>query len=304
MTYFSYGQKSKILKTVKVFDRKKTIIIKNFDQNGNCIFSKVDGLYGPVVMISAKDYDSLNREIRSISAHCNIGFTMEENSYFKNNAKTFTYYPSNIDTIRQFKKYSYHPFDFIEKINSREQLNEIAEVKNLFSGKRVLVNITFLNENNKNFLRINFNKNGDTLTIENFLLNNWEVIKYFNKEEEDNKTIVTREYDNNFNIVKECRIQSNGLTEDYYFKFSATNKKIESVRFSNKTFEDKTVYIYDSMDRLIRKIEYYHTPDKITLITYYKNDQYGNMTKETCFDLTGHKKKLKYVYKTENVYWK
>jgi hypothetical protein len=145
-TLISLGQDTTRIKTVKKYQGKKIRFIGRYDKNGNCYFTKNDGLNGPVIMILGWDFDELNRDIRSIFAHSNVGFSVSEKKYESNLIKTFGY---TIDTINEYKivnddssaavnlnEFKFNPYDIIEKINSKEELENIEDIIKLFKGKK------------------------------------------------------------------------------------------------------------------------------------------------------------------------
>ena len=52
-----------------------------YDRKGNLIFDRNNGLSGPITMINAYEYDSLNRWTKWYSVHSNLGFSVSETLY-------------------------------------------------------------------------------------------------------------------------------------------------------------------------------------------------------------------------------
>jgi hypothetical protein len=318
-TLISLGQDTTRIKTVKKYQGKKIRFIGRYDKNGNCYFTKNDGLNGPVIMILGWDFDELNRDIRSIFAHSNVGFSVSEKKYESNLIKTFGY---TIDTINEYKivnddssaavnlnEFKFNPYDIIEKINSKEELENIEDIIKLFKGKKYLQNITYLDSNQNVVKEISFENNGDTSGITAHRYNKWNKEDYFYNEWKGTMLASWEyfgEFDKTGNIIKWFRVEDNNGIKDTgeinYYKYSKTDKLIEESCYNKKEFNYKTVFEYNDQGQLIKEF-YYESPNKIAVIHNYTYDKNGNEIEEVTFDLRKSKNKPDYKYKTKYEYW-
>ncbi len=320
-TLISFGQDKTGIKTLKKYQGKKILLTSNYDKNGNCYFSKNDGLNGPVIMIWGIDFDKMNRDARIIWAHSNVGFSVGEKEYEPNLIKIFEY---TLDTINQnasvnddssatvnLKEFNFKPYDFIEKINSKEELENIEGIKSLLKGKKYLRNISYL-DNNKNVIKeISFEYNGDTSGIRTYRYNKWNKEEYFHVEWKGNISAswdIYSEFDKNGNKIKSLRVMNKSGRQDtskiYYYKYSNTNQLIEKSWCSEKGFDYKVVYEYNDQDKLIKEFHYGNNPNEIAIIHNYTYDKKGNEIEEVTFDLRISKNKPDYKYKTKYEYWR
>jgi hypothetical protein len=303
-TFSLFGQDKSVLKSVKKYDGKKLRLILNYDKCGNSYFQKHDGLFGKVIMIFGTDFDSLNREIRTISAHCNVGFDIKEIKYSPFKIETYYHISPNFVPDSNYKTKNYfHPYESIDTVDSKEELESLENIKNLQLENKYLYSIVFLDEKNNKSQKFTFEENGDT-TIEVYKNKEWVIEKYANANEEKYKTDVVEQFDLNGNLIKSLRTQANGITEDYYYKYSKTNKRLEEIRFINKSFDYKLVNVFNSKGQKVKEYYYEKDPDKFVRIKKYKYNGRGNEIKEVCYDLRKDKPELTYTYITKYEYWR
>lgn len=321
---FSFGQHDTTgLKTVKKYQGDKLKLIKYYDINGNCTFSKEDRLDGDGVSIFTSDYDSLKREIRTIYAHSTTGYSIIEKEYEPFIIKTYSYIidcgrdsiirdiiiSNDSSATVNIPVSKMNPYEIVEKINNKEELENLYEIKKLFHAKHYLESIAYLDKKQNIIKEISFECYGDTSSIYIYKYNNKNKEIYFHNDLKDVGSAydIYSEYDNKGNNIKWFHVVNNSgmqdTSETYYYKYSNTNKIIEELRYIENEFDYKIIYEYDKKDNRINETFYDTKLNQIKTITSYKYDIKGNVIEEIKFDLTKSKTIPEYIFNTFYEYW-
>lgn len=298
-----FGQETKtdrIIKTKQTFINDKLAGYTENNQHGKPVFSKEDGLHGPVTMIFASEYDNLHRPTRIISAHSNVGFSTWELVYGLNRIEYYGYSYSRtiIDTCKR---------ECLNKIDSREQFLKLKEIRDLYEGKRYLKRIEILDSAKNVIKEYSISKEGDTTNINTYKYdkNNKEIFSHKKLNSEGWTWDIHSIYDCNSNLIKSFRISSeNGIkdtTEVYNYTYNAKNKLVSKNYYYKKEFRNKTDYIYNQLDQLEEEQFFEGDPSHVDVITLYKYDDNGNLIKKNHNDYTNIGDKEVYTYRF--TYW-
>jgi hypothetical protein len=178
-------------------------------------------------------------------------------------------------------------------------------------GKKYLLNIAYVDSNNRIIKEISFNENGDTSSIRVSRYNKWNKVEYFHNEWKGEIVAlwdIYGEFDSKGNKVKWVRIEENSGKRDtgeiYHYAYSPTNKLKEYSQYDRtKKFVFRTVYEFNNNDKMIKETYYEDHPQHIAARYYYTYNKKGNLIREVLFDLKKNRHKPDYIYKTKYQYW-
>jgi hypothetical protein len=297
------------LHTVKTYDGKKLRHITEYDRNGNCIFSRSDGMSGPVIMLESTTYDSLNREIFSISAHSNLGFYVSETVYEPLLTKVYVY---EIDSI-----YSESGFYFgesshaiIAKIDTKKELDNCKNVRKILKGEKHLQQITWYNGKNEMLGEVYFDQKNDTSTLELYEYDSSGETLHFHNEWRGGMKAewdCYYFYDTNGNQLQMIRVEDKDGIKDTseisQRKYSATNKLLERTELRHGRFEYREVYEYNEKDQLIRQRDYNKEETNLVRTTTYEYDKNGKLVRKMSDDAP-YPTHPAFHYRVKRKYWK
>lgn len=293
----------KIVKTGKVYTNHKLSYYYENDKRGNKIFTKNDGMNGPITMLFVSEYDSLNRETRTYFAHSNIGFSISERVYDKNKILHYEYLTDSIN------ENSYQR-DTLNKINSQKEFLELKPIQQLLKGEKKLKEIEVLDSHKNVIVEIYFSDKGDTssMNTRDFNSMNKEILfRYGIKNKEPWIWDIYSIYDSNSNLTKSIRLSSkNGVkdtTEVYTYQYNSSNKLTTKSYHYKKEFKNRTEYIYNKNDKVIEERFYEGEEFKLDVLTKYKYKKNGMLLRKTKRDFRGNGKVKKEVFTYKLSYW-
>lgn len=293
----------KIVKTGKVYTNHKLSYYYENDKRGNTIFTKNNGMNGPITMLFVSEYDSLNRETRTYFAHSNIGFSISENVYTSNKTLHYKY---QTDSINE----NTYQRDSLNKINSQKEFIELKSIQQLIHGEKKLKEIEVLDSNKNVITEIYFSDQGDTSSINTrvFNSNNKEILfRYGIINKEPWIWDIYSTYDSNMNLIKSTRLSSkNGVkdtTEIYSYTYNSSNKLTSQMYHYQKDFRNKTEYVYDTNNKLIEERFYEGEEFELDVLTKYKYNKNGMLLKRTKQDFRGNGNVKRDVFTYKLIYW-
>ena len=179
-----FGQDAPSNKSFKIKSSNENYFYSEDDAHGNMIFSKNVGMNGPITMISASEYDSLNRLTKTYFVHSNFGFTLTENVYDANAVKEYDYYIKN-DTAFSYDR------EILNAINTRTEFVEMDVFVALKNGEKQLTNIEYFDSANNKIKEVYLSEEGDTTAINTYEFNDKNQEIWFHMGTiEDRKSVV------------------------------------------------------------------------------------------------------------------
>lgn len=272
------------------------------NRKGQIIFSKNDGMNGPITMIFADDYDSLGREIRSFSVHSNLGYSIIEKEYKEGKIHYYSFKIENEDD---------YPFDreFLNKINSRQAFVELAVFKALINGERELTAIDVEDTKGEIIEEIYVDEEGNSKSkniTEYDSLGREKIFHYGINNQDIWNWDIYYVYDDRGNMIQSYRISQPNThpdtTEVYNYYFDENNKLISEDYYNKKRFGNRTVYeTLKNGDR----VEYFYEEDEdnVKVKTIYSYDDKGILSKQIKWDYRNPKKERKVVTRYKLEYW-
>jgi hypothetical protein len=302
------------IKTLKKFENKKLLLLQEFDRKGNCYFIKNDSLNGDVTAIWGIEYDEKGREVKTIFAHSNVGFYIYETEYSENIIKQYTYTVDTVDINEDINNdsafvvsdFQYNPYKFIKLINTKQELEKLHNVVDIYKQKKYLEKITILNTQGKPTKEFYLDHKGDTTSYSNYTYTEHLVIDEFHyKKNRMTDDFTNYSYsDNNGNLVNSFTVfHSENGTDTSNFKkitYNANNKIVSRTTYEKGILFSTTIFEYDN-DRLILE-KYTDRPDEARHFTYKYNEK-GELIEEKIFDKLKGKTIPINKYKTTYDYW-
>jgi hypothetical protein len=303
------------IKTLKKTENDKLLLLQEFDRNGNCYFIKNDSLNGDVTAIWGIEYDEKGREAKTIFAHSNVGFYIYETVYSENIIKQYTYTVDTVDIIEnidndsavEVSNFQYNPYNFVKRINSKPELENLQNIIDVYKQKRYLEKITILNAQGKPANEFYLDHMGDTTSYSTFIYKDKATIDEF-RYKKNRMTDDYNEYlyfDNNKNLIKSFRIfySENNRADTSDFKintYNFTNKIVSTTTIEHGKIFSTITYEYDK-DRLVLE-KYTDRPNETRNFSYKYNEK-GELIEEKIFDKLKAKTILINKYKTTYEYW-
>lgn len=273
-----------------------------FGPDGTRLFTKLDGLNHNPVMLYAAEFDSLQRERISWSAHANLGFYIDESVYEKDRVLHYKYRSDSI-LRKAFDGSALHD------INSKEAFLQMEGLKALAQQPKYLGRIELLDSAGHVTAEIQHSEKGDTTSIDTYDYNEkgLQVAFHYNVGHTDLWAWdIYQQYDDQGQRVLSYRIPraSGGqdTTEVYTYRYNSFHQLESESHYDRKNFINRTDYVYENK-RL--KAEYFyerkeHEPDVITTYTYNAE---GYIAQETQRDFREPKKRRKEVIRYHYTYW-
>lgn len=294
---FIFGQNEKSNSNFEVKTSRDNYYYSEEDQNGNDVFSKNVGMNGPITMIFANDYDSLNRITKSYWVHSNLGYSLSETVYTNNSIENYQY-KLKIDTSFNYDR------DLLNTINTRKEFLDLKVFYFLQNGERRLTNVDYLDSLDNIIQEIYFSENGDTSSINTYVFNDKNEETSFHKftlDSEDWSWDIYYLYDENSNKIKSTRISnSNGkkdTTEVYSYFYNDRNLITLENYYYKKQFRNKSEYSYNNNNQITSVLFYGDEEDIVDAKTIYKYSKKGKVTKKIIYDYRVNKKDQKEVFK-------
>lgn len=290
--------KSQDLTGVKsIIQYEDTIIrrISAIDTNGNVTFWKNNRMNGPVIMVCATYYDSLNRRVKSISGHSNVGFSVWTYEFDSagNEIKVFAYEEPPED-----ERHQSNPYVHIENFaNAQDLENDTTVLKIISSGKKHIV-FERLYDNVGNVLKeILFEDDGDTSQITtNWYDQNGNRVRFHFKGHLGEWNYYFT-FDANGNELTSKRVNGRGdTTEVFLHKYDNNNNLIENQYLNKGEIQYTMKYFYQNELRIKR--ETFNSRNKLVRVQTFEYDEKGNIIKENHHNIED-KKKVEYVWKYE-----
>ena len=296
-----YNAKS-IIKTQKT-KSKNTLEYTENNKHGDIIFYRNIDRDDRITMAFTYDYDSLNRKIKSLSVHSNIGYDAEEYIYENNTIKDY------VHTDSATTKFPYNQ-EFLNKINSRKKFINLPISKELQSKNKNISTITYLN-NLAQKIEENYLSDSGNITLKTYYIYNlknkeisFRLKSPINKESNWN---IYSLYDANDNKIKSFRIsmpnESADTTEVYTYQYNNSNKLIAINYFYKGKFNTKTIYRYNSTNLLIEELFYQEEETILDTKTIFEYNQKGDIKRKMVYDYRNTETPKKEVYKTKTKYW-
>ena len=252
---------------------------------------------GPITMISASEYDSLNRLTKSYWVHSNLGFYLNENIYEEKCTKGYKYEIKN-DTTFSYDRQT------LDKIHTRKEFIEMDVFFYLQNGQRRLSNIDYFDSLNNKIKEIFLSENGDTTAINTYEFNDNNQEIWFHKGTLGSETWtwdIYYTYDENSNRIKSTRVSSsNGIkdtTEVRNYIYNDNNLKTSENYYYRNTFSNKSEFLYNKKEQIVTVLFYERAEDILDVKTIYKYYKNGDVKKKIIFDYRKEKNNQKEVFK-------
>ena len=272
------------------------------DKEGNNVFSVNQGMNGDITMISATEYDSLNRETKSYWVHSNLGYYLSEMEYETNRVLHYSYNSDNKEEFSYDRK-------SLKNITTQEEFINLPVFENLRNAKRQLTSIEVLDSNGNLVKDIRLKKEGDTSswTVNQYNdLKQRVLFKYVTPGSSNWNWDIHFEYDENGNNIKDYRVTGKGehvdTTEIRNRIYNENNDLVLENYYNGARFQNKTEYFYSADNKLIKEIFYEGDEFKIDVETFYYFNKYGYLKKEVSKDYRTRKKFEKEVIKSRYKY--
>lgn len=303
-TVLSQNNKTeKIVKSGTILRSDKSSYYYENDKKGNSVFVKNNRMNGPITMIFFNEYDSLDRIVKSLFVHSNIGFYLSENIYIGSKIYHYNYMADSI-------KESEYNRDLLNKIKTRKEFLSLKVFTELYKSKKTLTSIDSVDKFNNVVSELSFDENGDTSGYNTYQFNSYnkEIVFHLGTKGSEGWTWdIYSEYDSNQNLIKNYRISwENGqrdTTEVRNYKYDNNNNLIEEVYSNSKIFKNKTTYLVNANNKLVEETFYEGEPDKVDVVTNYQYNNYNLPKRKESIDYRNGKKGTKEVSIYTYIYW-
>lgn len=272
------------------------------DKNGNTTFSLNQGMNGDITMISASEFDSLNRETKAYWVHSNLGFYLSESVYEANRVLHFSYESEKEEEFNHERK-------ALEGIKTQQAFINLPVFQVLSKAKRQLTSIEVLDSNGNVLQDIRFNKDGDTSSVvlrQYNKLNQEILFQYITPGSTTWTWDIFSEYDENGNHIKDFRVKtSDGIADtseirNYYYNDS--NLLVLQNYYNGTRFQNKTEYFYNAKGYKIKEVFYEYDEIKFDVETVYTYFKTGYLKNEVSIDYRARKPERE-VIKSRIKYW-
>lgn len=292
--------KSTVIKSGLHVLNQNSLFFEN-NRKGQLIFKKNDGMNGPVTMISALEYDSLNREVKSYWIHSNLGFYFNEIEYGERQIINYRYNPKSAINF---------PYDreTLQNINSRKEFINMEGFTNLQNGNKYLSMVENLDSVGNIIEQILLTEDGDTSSFNLYKFDAKNRETSFHMRDPNSKFWnwdIYKVYDENANLIQSFRVSKGSLRDtteryNYYYKGDLL---ISEDYYHRDRFQSKTSFKYNSEEQKIEELFYEKDEEKIKVIITFKYDKIGNLIEEytTDFRKEEDKQKSKTIFTYE--YW-
>jgi hypothetical protein len=280
---------------------KKYFYYQN-DKNGNTTFSLNQGMNGDITMISASEFDSLNRETKAYWVHSNLGYYLSEKVYETNRVLHYHYESEKEEEFSHDRK-------ALEGINTQQTFINLPVFQVLSKAKRQLTSIEILDSNGNVLQDIRLNKEGDTSSVvlrQYNALNQEILFQYITPGSTTWTWDIFSEYDENGNHIKDFRVKtSDGIADtseirNYYYNDS--NLLVLQNYYNGTRFQNKTEYFYNAQGYKIKEVFYEYDEIKLDVETIYSYFKTGYLKKEVSIDYRARKPERE-VIKSRIKYW-
>lgn len=297
------SESSRKIKTIiTVSNKKDKSIFYQKDSKGNQIFVKNDGMNGPITMISASIYDSLNRETKSYFVHSNLGFYIKEISYSKDQIK---YYSHENDSITS----EFYSRKLLNKIKTKSEFLKSEGIQLLLKENKYLSMIKKLDLSNNVVEEIHLSKEGDTSSIFFYQYdnkNNQTYFRYFTPKSKIWNWEIFSVYDDSSNMIKSFRIvnDTKDTSEVYNYIYNSKNQLVSEDYYSYNKFGNRTDYYYNQKKQVTEKLFYEREENDLDHKTKFKYNKSGNVIEEIRVEYRNKKKTSIEKLKTKYTFWK
>lgn len=282
--------KSVVIKSGVQVSNQNSLFFEN-NRKGELIFNKNNGMNGPVTMISALEYDNLNRETKSYWVHSNLGFYLSEIEYGERQIRNYRYKPKSDINL---------PYDreTLQNINSRKDFINMEGFANLQNGNRYLSLVENLDSVGNIIEQIFLAENGDTTSFNLYKFDSENKEISFHKR--DPKADfwnwdIYKVYDENSNLIQSFRVSTGSLrdtTERYNYYYEG-DLLMSKDYYHRESFQNRTSFKYNSEGQLIEELFYEGDEDETKVINTFKYDKRGNLIEEHKIDFRREKDKQK-----------
>jgi hypothetical protein len=249
------------------------------DSNENITFAKNNRMNGPVIMLGAYFYDSLNNCNKFISAHSNVGFTVYTYEYdnLGNKIKTFAFKEPQEKTKLD---YQFNPYQHIEKYSKASELENDSLVKLIInSGEKNIVYENTFNKDGKELQSILFESNRDTSQITRNTYDSSGNRTHFQFEGSLGSWNYYYTFDSFGNELSSKRVNSEGDTSEVNIKkYDKNNNRIEDVYYMNGNIQHIQKFFFKN--NKLMKEEYYDINSFLLSQHEYSYDTNGNISTE------------------------
>lgn len=269
-----YGQDLKGLK--KIIKYEESIIRKYslLDSNGNIIFNKNVPNIAPI-SVSAIYYDKSNKELKTLTAHANVGFSIYTYEYDNLDNETKVYKFNDLEE-NILKVSNDGPFNYVVNYSSRKDLeNDPSIIKMFESDRKYLISEFFYDERGNKIKETNYKENGDTLDVKRNIYNkNGNLIKSQYSHSKSVKNL-SYQYDMSGNEIYTICIRDFGKRKDTIDISKFKDNKILMELYKDAL--NDTAYIiksyYDSNNNLTE--QHFWNKNEIENIekSYYQNNK-------------------------------
>jgi hypothetical protein len=291
-----------VVRLSQTFTNKKLTGITKNDRNGNAIFSKNDGMNGPITMIFASDYDNLNRETRSYSAHSNVGYSVLEKAYDGNKVLWYEF-PADTTQTYSFDR------DVLNEFDSKEAFIASDPIQILLQQQKRLFGIDILNDQKNIVTSYYVSEKGDTTSIRTYRYDDKNNEVFFHLEDYGSDLWnwdIYSIYDKNSNLIKSYRVEpksNNDTTEVREYQYNDKNLRISEAYFNRGQLYNRTEYTYDKAGRLTTELFYEEDFKNPRSLLTYKYDKSGELLQTHLMHYTQPRKSRKTVTTFKDIYW-
>ncbi len=282
--------------------KNKSFYFEN-DRKGNMIFLLNEGMNGPITMISASEYDNLNRMTKSYWVHSNLGYYLSEKIYENGCVKNYEY-TAKLDSIYLFNR------EYLKKIKTRREFTEMKVFQVLEKSTKHLSSVEFLDSVNNVIKEIYFSESGDTTSINYYKYNsnNQETLFHYGTIGDEFWTWdIYYLYNNHNKISKSFRVSSSNEIEDttevYNYLYDDIDRLISDNYYYKTSFRNRTDYYYNANNLVIEELFYEDSETELDVKTIFKYDKKGNVKKKIQFDYRNLNNEQKEVLRYKREYW-
>jgi len=280
--------KSTVIKSGVQVSNQNSLFFEN-NRKGELIFKKNDGMNGPVTMISALEYDSLNRETKSYWIHSNLGFYLSEIEYGEHQIRNYSYKPKlDIDFP--------HDRETLQNINSRKEFINMEGFTNLRDGNRYLSMVENLDSAGNRIEQMFFSEDGDTSSFNLYKFDSENKEISFHKRDPNSEVWnwdIYKVYDEHSNLIQSFRVSMGSIrdTTEKYNYYYEEDLLMSKDYYHRDRFQNKTSYKYNSEGQVIEELFYEKDENEIKVINTFKYDKRGNLIEEHKIDFRKEKDK-------------